>query len=152
MKLILFGIWAVLVSVGTFMGLSHFNLFAATSSAETSAPKIESMSTGLMRVPIMAGEVPKGYVLLDLEIDYDSQPIASIAGKFQGIAVDEAFRAVYESVSVDFNVAKKTDLSALLTTIGENLNKRVGLGTVKEVRIKEFMFVPPRSGQKNHVR
>ncbi len=140
------------MSVGTFMGLSHFNVFAATPSAETSGPKMETASTGLMRVPIMAGELPRGYVLLDLEIDYDSQPIASIQSKFHGIAVDEAFRAVYESVSVDFKVAKKTDLSALLTTIGERLNKRVGSGTVKEVRIKEFMFVPPRSGQKSHVR
>lgn len=146
-KLILIGVWGALVSVGSFVALSQLKIFFPDSTAETSAPKIELLSTGMLRVPIMAGDAPSGYVLINLDVDYDAHAVASMMSKFQSIAVDEAFRTIYENMSIDFKTAKKTDLTGLLTTIGDRLNQRVGAGTVKELRIKEFMFVAPR-GQK----
>ena len=79
-------------------------------------------------------------MLVNLDIDYDADVVASMISKFQSIAVDEAFRTIFEKMSIDFKTAKKTDLSELLTTIKEQLNTRVGAGAVTELRIKEFMF------------
>lgn len=150
-KLIIVGVWGALISVITFVALSQSQIFADGSGLEATAPKIVSISTGIMRVPIMADQMPSGYVLLDLDVEYDRQPLADMAGKFQSIAIDEAFRAVYENMSIDYKNAKKTDLSGLLKIIGERLNKRLSSGAVKELRIKEFMFVPPRNAPKRQL-
>jgi hypothetical protein len=150
-NLILVGVWGAVVSAISFAVLSQFNMFSPDSSGQVSAPKIEFLSTGMLRVPIMAGDVPSGYVLVNLDIDYDAHIVASMINKFQSIAVDEAFRTIFENMSIDFKTAKKTDLSELLTTIKEQLNTRVGAGAVTELRIKEFMFVPPRSAEKRRL-
>ncbi|MBY0226805.1 MAG: hypothetical protein K2Q28_13450 [Hyphomicrobium sp.] len=150
-NLILVGVWGALISVISFVGLSHINMFSPDPSGQVSAPKIEFLSTGMLRVPIMAGDAPTGYVLINLDIDYDAHVVASMISKFKSIAVDEAFRTIFETMSVDFKTAKKTDLSELLTTIKDQLNTRVGTGAVTELRIKEFMFVPPRSAQKRQL-
>jgi len=144
LKLILIGVWSVVVTAGTYAAVTGLGLLDFLAAREEVASRIETRATNVMRVPIMAEEKPAGYVLLDLGIDYDAAATASLSGKVADIAVDESFRAVYESVAVDFRQAKKTDLTALLKDIGDRLNRRIGEGAVKEIRVKEFMFVPPR--------
>jgi hypothetical protein len=150
-KLIAVGVWGVLVSFGSFFALSHFGVFAGNAEKDPKST-IASISTNVMRVPIMAGQMPKGYALVDLDIDFDADLAHEITGKLPSLAVDEAFRAIYDSVSIDFAKANKTDLSALLASIGDRLNTRVGASIVKEIRIKEFMFVPPRSAKADRTR
>lgn len=150
-NLILVGTWGAVVSAISFVVLSQFNMFSLDTAGHVSAPKMEFLSTGMLRVPIMAGDAPSGYVLINLDIDYDAQVVANMSSKFQSIAVDEAFRTVFETMAIDFKSAKKTDLSGLLTTIKDQLNTRVGAGAVTELRIKEFMFVPPRGAQKQRL-
>ncbi len=144
LKLLSVGLWSILVLVGTYFGANHFKLFSAETSASAKEPKIETITTSTMRVPIMSEDKAVGYALLDLSIDYDAALLGAASDKFKDVAVDETFRAVYEAVGIDFKRARKTDLTGLLKEIGERLNKRLGDGTVKEIRVKEFMFVPPR--------
>lgn len=146
-KSIALGVWAVLVSFVTLFGLTHFEVFSAKVGDEQASAVIETFATSVMRVPIMTSEKPIGYVLLNLDIDFDRHSARAIVDKLPSIAVDEVFRSVYESVAIDFSKAKKTDLAGLLRLIGERLNTRVGEGTIKEIRVREFMFVPPRSGK-----
>ena len=138
------GLWGVLVASGANFLAVKMELFSPTHSSNPDAPKVETVVTGIMRVPIMANETPSGYVLLDLSIDYDANTASAFASKIKSIAVDEAFRTVYEKSAADFRDAKKSDLSALLSEIGQRIDKRIADGTIKDVRINEFMFAPPR--------
>jgi len=138
------GLWGVLVASGANFLAVKMELFSPTHSSNTDAPKVETVVTGIMRVPIMANETPSGYVLLDLSIDYDANTASAFASKMKSIAVDEAFRTVYEKSAADFRDARKSDLSALLSEIGQRIDKRIGSSTIKDVRINEFMFAPPR--------
>jgi hypothetical protein len=145
LKLLGVGIWSVLVTLATFFALDQMHIFDQQVVEVENKPKIETATTNMMRVPIMTAEKPAGFALLDLSIDYDATILGAAAPKFQSIAIDEAFRAVYDSVGIDYKSAKKTDLTGLLREIGERLNKRLGEGVVTEIRVKEFMFVPPRT-------
>ncbi len=144
LKLLGIGVWSALVTLAAFFAVEHFQLFNAHPVELEKTPKIETATTNMLRVPIMTGEKAAGFALLDLSIDYDAAILGAASAKFQSIAIDEAFRAVYDSVGIDFKSAKKTDLTGLLRDIGERLNKRLGEGVVTEIRVKEFMFVPPR--------
>lgn len=146
-KLILMGLWGALLTAAGFLLTDNYKLFESAATHAESQVKLDTVTTNVMRVPIMANEKPSGYVLLDLAIDYDAVAAAAFASKMKSIAVDEAFRAVYESVSVDFRHAKKTDLTALLKEVGTRLNTRLGKDIVKEVRVNEFLFAPSRSSQ-----
>jgi hypothetical protein len=150
-NLILVGGWGAVVSAVSFLVLSQLNMFSPDTTGQVSAPKIELLSTGMLRVPIMAGDVPSGYVLVNLDIEYDAHAVASVISKLQSVAVDEAIRTIFEDMSIDFKTAKKTDLSGLLLTMRDRLNTRLGAGAVSELRIKEFMFVPPRSAPKRRL-
>jgi hypothetical protein len=145
-KLVVIGLWGILVTAGSLFAMSRFDVFGGSTQHEPKST-ITTISTNVMRVPIMAGEKPKGYALVNLDIDFDAEAAREVIGKLPSLAVDEAFRAVYDSVAIDFEKAEKTDLSALLAAIGERLNKRVGVSIVKEIRIKEFMYVPPRTSK-----
>lgn len=138
------GLWGVLVASGANFLAVKMELVSPTHSSNPDAPKVETVVTGIMRVPIMANETPSGYVLLDLSIDYDANTASAFASKMKSIAVDEAFRTVYEKSAADFRDARKSDLSALLSEIGQRIGKRIGSSTIKDVRINEFMFAPPR--------
>ena len=138
------GLWGVLVASGVNFLAIKMELFSPAHSSNPEAPKVETVITGIMRVPIMANETPSGYVLLDLSIDYDATTASAFASKMKSIAIDEAFRAVYEKSAADFRDARKSDLSALLNEIGQRIDKRIGTSAIKDVRINEFMFAPPR--------
>lgn len=138
------GLWGVLVASGANFLAVKMELFSPAHSSSPDAPKVETVGTGIMRVPIMANETPSGYVLIDLSIDYDATTASAFASKMKSIAVDEAFRTVYEKSAADFRDARKSDLSALLSEIGQRIDKRIGSSAIKDVRINEFMFAPPR--------
>jgi hypothetical protein len=130
--------------ISSFLGADHFQIFHPESAEAEKQPRIETVMTGTMRVPIMSDNKAIGYAVLDLSIDYDAASLGAGADNFKDVAVDETFRTVYEAVGVDFKKAKKTDLTGLLKELGERLNRRLGENLVREVRVKEFMFVPPR--------
>ena len=144
LKILSIGLMSVVLVIGTFLGAEHFGLFHKELVEADKQPRIETVMTGTMRVPIMSDAKTIGYAVLDLSIDFDSATLGAAADKFKEVAVDETFRTVYEAVGVDFKKAKKTDLTGLLKELGERLNRRLGENIVREVRVKEFMFVPPR--------
>ena len=143
-RMLAVGLWGVLVATIANFFAVRMDIFSPGHPAAPGVPRIETIATSIMRVPIMANEVPDGYVLIDLSIDYDATAVAAVSGKMKSIAVDEAFRVVYEKAAADFRNARKADLDALLKDIGERIDRRIGSGVVKDVRINEFMFAPPR--------
>ena len=144
LKVVGVGLLSIFLVIATFVGADHFQIFHAEIANSEKEPIIETVMTGTMRVPIMSDDRAIGYAVLDLSIDFDAASLGAGADKFKDIAVDETFRTVYEAVGVDFKKAKKTDLTGLLKELGEKLNGRLGENVVREVRVKEFMFVPPR--------
>jgi len=138
------GLWGVVVATATGLVSDRFGLFSAPQSSGAAVEKTETIVTGIMRVPIMANENPAGYVLLDLSIDYDAGATQAFAGKMKSIAIDESFRAVYEKAAADFRDARKSDLNGLLKEISDRIDGRIAIHAIKDVRINEFMFAPPR--------
>ncbi|MDX2308851.1 MAG: hypothetical protein NW216_11480 [Hyphomicrobium sp.] len=144
LKLAGLGVWGIAMTVGGYVIVKELDRIGSGSvnAADHTAP--ETIVTDVMRVPIMAGAMPAGYVLLDLSIDVDGKTAAGFAGKLKSIAVDEAFRTVYETASIDFRKAQKSDLTSMLDEIGKRIDARVGAGGVEDIRINEFMYAPPR--------
>lgn len=144
LKVLGIGVLSTVLMIASFLGADHFKIFHKTEVENDKQPKIETIMTGTMRIPIMSDEKTVGYAILDLQFDFDAAILGAAADKFKDVAVDETFRTVYEAVGLDFKKAKKTDLAGLLKDLGERLNRRLGENVIREVRVKEFMFVPPR--------
>ncbi|MEZ5899407.1 MAG: hypothetical protein R3D51_07920 [Hyphomicrobiaceae bacterium] len=144
MKMLAAGLWGVAVATATGVVSDRLGLFLPPQSSGATVEQTETIVTGIMRVPIMANENPAGYVLLDLSIDYDVGATEALAGKMKSIAIDESFRAVYEKSAADFRDARKSDLNGLLKEIGHRIDGRIAIHAIKDVRINEFMFAPPR--------
>ena len=56
--------------------------------------------------------------------------------------LDEAFRAIYETASVDFANLQRHDMGALAKTVVARVNERLGADLVQDLLVEELSYLP----------
>lgn len=142
-KLLLVGLWVVLVSLGSsYVVASVMSKPAADGAEPTYFAGLDYRRTDGISIPIIADSQIKGYVLARFVYTIDGELVAGLAVPPEPFVLDEAFRTVYSIDGFDFEKPERYDLAALTTKIKDSVNQRFGQDIVQEVLVEQFDFLP----------
>lgn len=141
MKLILVGIWAVCVTLGTSYAVASFKM-GGDKAAET--PRLEGLqyaSLPTMSVPVVQGGKVQGYVVLRMVYTANATVLNKLAAKPDPFISDEMFRALYGRAEVAFGRLARLDLAELADGARQRVNERMGDEVVEDLLIDGLNYV-----------
>lgn len=143
LRYLLVGIWACLVALGSTYG--GVLLKARRAAAAQEAPhdaKSELKKVKPITVPVISGGALKGYVSAEFSFLAEAGDTHEAGVDPESFIMDEAFRLIYSDNKLDFSRLEKLDIDALTRQIAAKVNARLGGSRIKEVLVKNLVFVP----------
>ena len=150
MKLLLTGLWVVLVALGAaYGGALYFpsGSGAGSSTAAPAAPVIQTQKTRVINVPIVIDGALRGYVAAQFVFTQDISLGKTLQVAPDIYLLDEAFRAIYSDASLDPRHVEKYDLKALTARVMKATNDRLGVPLIKDVLIENLSYIDKDAGK-----
>lgn len=94
-----------------------------------------------LNVPVIVEGAVQGYVVANLVFTADAETLREIAVPADAFVQDEVFRHIYSDDTLDFRRLSRYNVNAMLSTVRERINKRLGAEIVKEILVENFNFV-----------
>ena len=98
--------------------------------------------TRAISVPMIADGRVHGYVVAQFVFTIDGEALQAMAVPPNPYVIDEAFRAIYNDRSIDFENLKRYDLEGLKVRIKTNVNARMRGEFIHDILVEEFSFYP----------
>jgi hypothetical protein len=147
MRLLAIGLWVGLVMTGSGYAVAVWRSSGQDPAAAHGRPKLQSVATRRIGVPILAGGQVQGYVVAKFSFTADATLLKEAGVKPDDFVLDEAFRAIYESASVDFSNLQRHDLGALAKTVVARVNERLAADIVQDLLVEELSYLPGREAR-----
>lgn len=142
MKLLITGIWACLVTVGTSFGISYWKETAAALPAKQDQPEgLVYEKVKVINVPMIADGSVQGYIVTQLVFTADAKILRQLPVPPEPFVVDEAFRMIYGDQKLDFKNLGRYDLTQFAQTVRAQVNKRLQTEALQEVLVQDFNYV-----------
>lgn len=142
MKLLITGVWACLVTVGTSLGISYWKETAAALPAQQQQPEgIVYEKIKVINVPMIADGSVQGYVIAQLVFTADARVLRQLPVPPEPFVVDEAFRTLYGDQKLDFKNLARYDLSQFAQAVRQQANKRLQTDAIQEILVQDFNYV-----------
>jgi hypothetical protein len=148
MRMVLIGIWACVVTLGSTFGASYWKSHrSAPGEAAQHAEKLEVKKVKPITVPIISEGTLKGYISAEFAYVVEASNKEGHGGggapvDADSYVMDEAFRRLYADNNLDFRRIEKYDLNSLTKELTKSINERLGGELVRETLVKSFAFVP----------
>ena len=143
-KLIMVGLWACVVTLGSCWAVASWTPSKAVDverEPDKQTGGLEHIRTKMISVPIISEGAIQGYVIAQFIFSIEAKHLKQLSIKPEAILLDEAFKVIYAGETVDFRNIKKQDLAAMLKSISDGVNKRFGTPLVESVLIQELNYV-----------
>lgn len=140
-KLLLLGVWACVVSLGTAFGVMTFQNVHKSEVTEPVAAVAALLRTKTISVPMLITGQVYGYVVARFEFTAETEKLAASAATPESLVADEAFKLIYSRSAEDIRTAQKHDLQALTKSIADGVNQRLGSDLIKEVLIESWSYL-----------
>nr|WP_321462033.1 hypothetical protein [uncultured Cohaesibacter sp.] len=101
--------------------------------------------TRAISVPMISDGKVRGYIVAQFVYTIDSATLRELAIPPNPYIVDEAFRAIFNDQSIDFDHLKTYDIDSLTTHIRDSVNSRMQAKLVHDILVEEFSFFPESS-------
>jgi hypothetical protein len=141
-RLILTGVWAILITVGSGYAFHHFRRIHENSERSGPTAVLETRKTREINIPKIRNGAIQGYAVAQLSYVVDSVVEKKAGLPSEVFVADETFRLIYDDESIDFNRLEKVDLNALARSLVKNVNVRLRAEVVKDIAFQEFTFLP----------
>ena len=142
MKLLITGIWACLVTVGTSFGISYWKETAAALPAKQDQPEgLVYEKVKVINVPMIADGSVQGYIVTQLVFTANAKVLRQLPVPPEPFVVDEAFRMIYGDQKLDFKNLGRYDLTQFAQTVRVQVNKRLQTEALQEVLVQDFNYV-----------
>jgi hypothetical protein len=142
MKLLITGIWACLVTVGTSFGISYWKETAAALPANQDQPEgLVYEKIKVINVPMIADGSVQGYIVTQLVFTANAKVLRQLPVPPEPFVVDEAFRMIYGDQKLDFKNLGRYDLTQFAQTVRAQVNKRLQTEALQEVLVQDFNYV-----------
>ncbi|MGM4990600.1 hypothetical protein [Tardiphaga sp. 841_E9_N1_2] len=142
MKLLITGIWACLVTVGTSFGISYWKETAAALPAKQDQPEgLVYEKVKVINVPMIADGSVQGYIVTQLVFTANAKVLRQLPVPPEPFVVDEAFRMIYGDQKLDFKNLGRYDLAQFAQTVRAQVNKRLQTEALQEVLVQDFNYV-----------
>ena len=141
MKLLLAGVWAVVITLGAGYGAMSWKL----SQVETEEkPKLEGLkytSLPTMSVPVVDRGKVEGYVVVRMVYTADSAVLRALASEPDAFITDEIFRTIYANAETDFGKLARLDLTELAEGAKTRVNERMGDAVIKDLLVDGLNYI-----------
>lgn len=142
MKLLITGIWACLVTVGTSFGISYWKETAAALPAKQDQPEgLVYEKIKVINVPMIADGSVQGYIVTQLVFTANAKVLRQLPVPPEPFVVDEAFRMIYSDQKLDFKNLGRYDLAQFAQAVRAQVNKRLQTEALQEVLVQDFNYV-----------
>jgi len=142
MKLLLTGVWACLVTVGTSLGIVYWKQTAAALPAKQEQPEgLVYEKVKVINVPMIADGNVQGYIITQLVFTADAKVLRQLPVPPEPFVVDEAFRTLYGDQKLDFKNLARYDLVQFAQAVRMQVNKRLQVDALQEVLVQDFNYV-----------
>ncbi len=136
------GVWAILVAIGgVYGGLIWSSNNVQTTKEDEFFPGLDYVKTAPITIPIVRDNQVQGYVLAQLVYTVDAHQKQSLPIPLDVFLLDEAFRTIYGSTTIDFEKLEKYDLTEFTEGILKNVNSRFKSKLVHDVLIEQLNFI-----------
>lgn len=141
MKLLMIGVWACLVTVGTSLGFSYWKETAAALPSQEQPEGLVYEKTKIINVPMIADGSVQGYIVAELVFTADARVLRQLPVPPGPFVIDEAFRSIYGDEKLDFKNLGRYDLAKFAQTIRAQVNRRLQTEALQEVLVQDFNYV-----------
>lgn len=141
LKLVLVGVWVILVTAGATYGSVHFGLGDLGGSEAGEDLGIETLTSELTSVPVIRGGDVAGYVILQLSFGADKAALETQKIDPMPYIKDSTFRVIFTSSDLDFRRLKAGDLDQLTDRIAKEANRKLGEDVVRHVLFQQLNYV-----------
>ena len=144
MKLLLAGLWGVVVALGTAYGVAVYLPGGPSDPAKAAAAApvvLQSQKTRVINVPMVVDGMVRGFVSAQFVLTEDSSLMKTLQVPAAAYLLDEAFRAIYSDTALDPRHVEKYDLRKLTAQLLKSTNDRLGAPLLKDVLIENFSYI-----------
>ncbi len=142
MKLLLIGLWVVLVALGAAYGVALYLPSGSDSATANPQPMvIQTQKTRVINVPVVIEGQLRGYVAAQFVFMQDANLGKTLPVAPDVYLLDEAFRALYADGTLDPHHVEKYDLKKLTAHLVKATNDRLGVPLIKDVLIDNFSYI-----------
>lgn len=143
LRLLVIGIWTCAVTLASTYGAAYWKTHKVVAPAQDAhVEKLEVRKVKPITVPIISDGALKGYISAEFSYVVDVSNKSHRSLDPDSYLMDEAFRHIYADNGLDFRRIEKIDLNALTKELARRVNARMGEGSLKEILVKNFAFVP----------
>ncbi len=149
MKILLTGLWVVLVALGAAYGMAlYLPSTSETGKAAAAAPApLQTQKTRVINVPVVTGGALHGFVSAQFVYTQDGNLAKTLQIQPDVYLLDEAFRAIYSDTAFDPDHVERYDLKKLTAGLVKSTNDRLGVPIVKDVLIENFSYIDKDSNR-----
>lgn len=140
-KLLILGVWACVVSLGTAFGVMTFQNAHKSEVTEPVVQLATMLRTKTISVPMLITGQVHGYVVARFEFTAETAKLGLTAATPESLVADEAFKLIYSRSAYDIRTAKKHDLQLLTKNIADGVNTRLGSDLIKDVLIESWSYL-----------
>ncbi len=142
MKLLMVGIWACVVTLGSAFGALYMQKSKLLGHGSEEAHAVQELKkTRPLSVPMIADGRVNGYVIVQFAYTIDEASGKKVSLAPDVFLLDEAFKALYGDPNLDFRKLAKYDVASLTKTMVSGVNTRMGIKLVNDVMVSEFAYV-----------
>ena len=142
LKMILVGIsGAISAAGGAAFALGDMSAALGEVDATETTEEIESISTELAAVPVIAEGKVKSYLVLRVSSNVDRALVKNSDATLTPNLVDAVFRATFDFASGGVKEIKSKHVEQLANEIARIANLRFGVEAVKSVYLEQFNLV-----------
>ena len=151
-KLIIVGLWACIVALGSSYFFIQTNNSASNVPTEEEAAAIDFIKADMVSVPIIREGKVQGYLVAQLSFAVSKLEAKKLGFEPMPYLVDVAFRTLYDNTAIDFMKLRPQDLTTLARKISQGVNEKLGREIVKDVLMNEINYVPRDEVRTNWVK
>lgn len=148
MKLLVTGLWVVLVALGAAYGMALYAPGGAETAKAAAVPVLlQTQKTRVINVPVVSDGAVRGFVAAQFVFTEDGNLAKTLQVPPDVYLLDEAFRALYSDTSLDPQHVERYDLKRLTTALVKTVNDRLGVPLIKDVLIENLSYIDKDAGK-----
>lgn len=141
MKLVLVGLWAIFVALGSGYAVASWKVDSAGDEAPVKLEGLRYTSLPTMSVPVLGSGEVKGYVVVRVVYTADAATLRLISAEPDPFISDEVFRTLYDRAEIHFGRLARIDLNEFAETVKTGVNKRLGDDVIQDILVDGLNYI-----------
>ncbi len=141
MKLVLVGLWAIFVALGSGYAVASWKVESGAGEEPVKLEGLRYTSLPTMSVPVLGNGEVRGYVVVRVVYTADAATLRLISAEPDPFISDEVFRTLYDRAEIHFGRLARIDLAEFAETVKAGVNKRLGDDVIQDILVDGLNYI-----------